>query len=106
VTEAGNLTRAVCVAKLTVAATPSSLFSCFSTRAAQEAQVIPPIASSTVRPGASVRLWLVTVVIPRTIPSTPQAGTTARSGKILSSERSMVSHAGPRPRGGWPALSS
>jgi hypothetical protein len=35
------------VAKLTVAVTPSSLFSFFSIRAAHEAQVIPPIDSST-----------------------------------------------------------
>jgi len=32
---------------LTVAVTPSSLFSFFSMRAAQEAQVIPPMVSST-----------------------------------------------------------
>jgi hypothetical protein len=32
---------------LTVAVTPSSLFSFFSTRAAHDAQVIPPIDSST-----------------------------------------------------------
>ena len=45
-TVAGKLTRAVSVAKLTVAVTPSSLLSFFSTRAAHEAHVIPPIASS------------------------------------------------------------
>ena len=42
----GKLTRAVSVAKLTVALTPSSLFSFFSICAAQEAQVIPPMVSS------------------------------------------------------------
>ncbi len=52
----GKLTLAVPVAKLTVALTPSSLLSFFSTRAAHEAQVIPPIASSPARtapPGAA-----------------------------------------------------
>jgi len=39
------------VAKLTVAVTPSSLLSFFSTLAAHEAQVIPPIASSAWRGG-------------------------------------------------------
>ena len=61
-TEAGKDTRAVSVAKLTVAATPSSLFSFFSILAAHEAQVIPPIASSALRI-APARLWLLTVVI-------------------------------------------
>jgi hypothetical protein len=37
------------VARLTLAATPGNLFSFFSTRAAQDAQVMPPIASSTGR---------------------------------------------------------
>ena len=46
-TLAGKLTRAVSVAKLTVAATPSSLLSFFCTSAAQDAHVIPPIESST-----------------------------------------------------------
>ena len=46
-TAPGKLTAAFSVAKLTVAVTPSSLFSFFSTRAAHEAQVIPPIDSST-----------------------------------------------------------
>ena len=46
-TAAGKLTRAVSVAKLTVAVTPCSLLSFFSTRAAHEAHVIPPIARST-----------------------------------------------------------
>src|SRR5262245_37102495 len=40
-------TRAVSVAKLTVAVTPVMRLSFFSTRAAQVAQVIPPILSST-----------------------------------------------------------
>ena len=61
-TEAGKDSRAVSVAKLTVAATPSSLFSFFSILAAHEAQVIPPIASSALRI-APARLWLVTVAI-------------------------------------------
>ena len=46
---AGAVTQAFSVAKLTVAVTPSSLFSFFSTRAAHEAQVIPPIDNSTER---------------------------------------------------------
>ena len=46
---AGKVTLAVPVARLTVALTPSSLLSFFSTLAAHEAQVIPPIASSTAR---------------------------------------------------------
>ncbi len=45
----GNVTRAFSVAKLTVAVTPSSLLSFFSIRAAQEAHVIPPTDSSTLR---------------------------------------------------------
>jgi hypothetical protein len=48
-TVAGKLTEAFSVAKLTVAVTPSSLFSFFSIRAAHDAQVIPPIDSSTER---------------------------------------------------------
>ena len=48
-TEAGKDTRAVSVARLTVAATPSSLFSFFSIRVAHDAQVIPPIVSSALR---------------------------------------------------------
>src|SRR5580692_273321 len=44
----GNDTRAVSVARLTVAATPSSLFSFFSTRVAHDAQVIPPMTRSVV----------------------------------------------------------
>ncbi len=52
-TAAGKVTRAVSVAKLTVAVTPSSLLSFFSTRAAHDAHVIPPIDSSTLRPGPS-----------------------------------------------------
>ena len=43
---AGNVTRAVSVARLTAALTPSSRFSFRSILAAQDAQVIPPIASS------------------------------------------------------------
>src|SRR6185437_8260675 len=39
----GNDTRAVSVARLTVAETPSSLFSFFSTRATHDAQVMPPM---------------------------------------------------------------
>jgi hypothetical protein len=45
------------VAKLTAALTPSSRFSFRSIRAAQDAQVIPPMASSaTVIPAQSSRL--------------------------------------------------
>ena len=47
-TDGGYDTRAVSVAKLTLALTPSSRLSRFSTRIAHEAQVIPPIARSTV----------------------------------------------------------
>ena len=43
---AGKVTRAVSVARLTVALTPSSLLSFLSILAAHDAQVIPPIASS------------------------------------------------------------
>jgi hypothetical protein len=50
---AGKVTWAVSVAKLTVAVTPSSLFSFFSTRDAHDAQVIP---RSPVRCRASPRL--------------------------------------------------
>jgi hypothetical protein len=45
---AGNVTCAVSVARLTDALTPSSPFSFRSTLATQDAQVIPPIASSAV----------------------------------------------------------
>ena len=45
-TAPGNDTRAVSVARLTVAETPSSLFSFFSTRAAHDAQVMPPMTRS------------------------------------------------------------
>ena len=48
-------TRAVPVAKLTVALTPSSLLSFFSTLAAHEAQVIPPIVSSRRAPHRPAR---------------------------------------------------
>src|SRR5215472_1823114 len=60
-TEAGNVTRAVSVAKLTVAATPSSLFSFFSTRAAHDEQVIPPMASSTARRSATVVIGVLLI---------------------------------------------
>ena len=53
---AGNVTRAVSVAKLTAALTPSSPFSFRSILAAQDAQVIPPMASSA------------TVIMPRSSP--------------------------------------
>src|SRR5436190_23816398 len=42
------MTCAISVAKLTDAVTPSSLFSFFSTRAAHDAHVIPPMARSSV----------------------------------------------------------
>ena len=48
--------RAFSVAKLTVAATPSIRFSFFSIRAAHEAQVIPPMASSIRAPPAVATL--------------------------------------------------
>ena len=44
----GKETRAASVAKLTVAVTPSSRFSFRSTRAAQDAQVMPPMTRSVV----------------------------------------------------------
>ena len=46
-TSGGAVTRARSVARLTAATTPSSLFSFFWTRAAQAAQVIPPMTSSS-----------------------------------------------------------
>ena len=61
---AGKVTCAVSVAKLTVAATPASLLSFFSIRAAHDAHVIPPIASSAARtapPGAAAGFSPVTV---------------------------------------------
>ena len=69
----GKVTCAVSVAKLTVAVTPSSLLSFFSTRAAHEAQLIPPTAISALRVvayGASARLSLATVLIRITFPCT------------------------------------
>ncbi|EGF50190.1 hypothetical protein HMPREF9056_02769 [Actinomyces sp. oral taxon 170 str. F0386] len=53
----GAVTRADSVARLTEALTPSSLFSFFSTRATQLAQVMPPMDRLTVRscsPGSRV----------------------------------------------------
>src|SRR5688500_5220984 len=47
-------TLAFSVAKLTVAVTPSMRLSFFSTRAAHEAQVMPPMESSTSAVGAAV----------------------------------------------------
>ena len=48
------------VARLTLAVTPSSLPSFFSTRATQEAQVMPPTARSTVPIGAVAGVcWLI-----------------------------------------------
>ena len=48
------------VARLTLAVTPSSLPSFFSTRATQEAQVMPPTARSTVPIGAMTSVvWLI-----------------------------------------------
>jgi hypothetical protein len=72
-TVAGKVTEAVSVAKLTVAVTPSSLFSFFSILAAHEAQVIPPTASSALRvmaAGASAGLSPATVLIRITFPCT------------------------------------
>jgi hypothetical protein len=40
-------------ARFTAASTPSSLFSCFSMRVAQAAQVMPPMARSSVASGTS-----------------------------------------------------
>ena len=94
---AGKLTRAVPVAKLTVALTPSSLPSFFSTRAAHEAQVIPPIASSTARtapPGAAAGLTPVTMLIRASPPSLRCHVQPARSGKDLQAERTGC-HARP-----------
>ena len=53
-TVGGATTCARSVAKLTVAVTPSNRFSFFSTRAAHEAQVMPPIERSTVRSSGRV----------------------------------------------------
>ena len=58
-TPGATATRAFSVAKLTVAATPSIRFSFFSIRAAQEAQVIPPMDSSI-----SARPAVVTLISP------------------------------------------
>jgi hypothetical protein len=68
---AGQVTCAVAVAKLTVAVTPSSLFSFFSILAAHEAQVILPIASSALRvvaSGAPTGVSPATVLIRITFP--------------------------------------
>ena len=92
---AGKLTRAVPVAKLTVALTPSSLPSFFSTLAAHEAQVIPLIASSTARtapPGAAAGLTPVTMLI-RTSPL-PTLSRAPRSFGKLQAERTGY-HARP-----------
>jgi hypothetical protein len=52
------------VERLTVAVTPSTLFSLAWTRAAQAAQVIPPMASSTsVTSGAAMADMLVKVLL-------------------------------------------
>jgi hypothetical protein len=50
---AGEADPGLLVAKLTVALTPSILFSFFSIRAAHEAQVIPPMDNSTLPPGSA-----------------------------------------------------
>ena len=50
-TASGNDTWAVSVARLTIAVTPSSLFSFFSTRIAHDAQVIPPMTRSVALTG-------------------------------------------------------
>lgn len=64
-TPTGYETFAFSVAKLTVAVTPSMRLSFFSTRAAQEAQVIPPMVSST-SDGAAVAVagvvWAVSAM--------------------------------------------
>ena len=85
------------VAKLTVALTPSSRLSFFSIRAAHDAQVIPPIASSTARtapPGAAAGLApAITLIraspLPYAVTCSP-----ARSGKDLRAERAGC-HARP-----------
>jgi len=56
---------------LTVALTPSSLFSFFSIRAAQEAQVIPPMTSSTLLASAS---WSGVVVVMGFLSSCARSG--------------------------------
>ena len=61
---AGNVTRAVSVAKLTAALTPSSPFSFRSILAAQDAQVIPPMASSATVMPAPLRPAVSQVTIP------------------------------------------
>ena len=79
VTEAGAVTRPDSVARLTVALTPSSLPSFFSTRATQEAQVIPPTATSTTRRSVASRTLAVLAV-----PVRPDAGGTDRTGSDMA----------------------
>ena len=83
-TAAGKLTRAVSVAKLTVAVTPSSLLSFFSILAAHEAQVIPPIASSV------LRIAPVTALTPRHCLSCASACT-----RIVRQEKIFRPNGGP-----------
>jgi hypothetical protein len=77
-TAGAKLTCAVSVAKLTVAATPSSLFSFFSIRTAHDAHVIPLIARSTCPAGAPAGLTPVPVLTRITL-SVADACTTVRS---------------------------
>ena len=60
-TALGAVTRADSVARLTEALTPSSLFSFFSTRATQLAQVMPPMERLTVR-SCPPDSWLVVLM--------------------------------------------
>jgi hypothetical protein len=73
------------------------LLSFFSTLAAHEAQVIPPIASSTARtapPGAAAGLTPVTMLIRTSPPSYAVTCTTAVREKDLQAERTGY-HARP-----------
>ena len=85
------------MAKLTVALTPLSLLSFFSTLAAHEAQVIPPIASSTARtapPGTAAGLAPVITLIRASPLSLRCHVHPARSAKDLRAERAGC-HARP-----------
>ena len=62
--------RARSVARLTAAVTPSSLFSLSWTRAAQAAQVMPPMASSTSVTSAAVVADMLVKVLLQADPAT------------------------------------
>src|ERR1019366_2818761 len=94
---ARELTPAGSRANLPVGVRPSSLLSFSSPLAAHEAQVIPPIASSTARtapPGAAAGLTPVTMLIRTSPPSYAVTCTTAVLEKDLQAERTGY-HARP-----------